>query len=1558
MKCKILFLIVILLIGITAVSAENNTSTFADVQSAIDGDAPIVYLNNSDYVGDGKQLAINRDIIIDGAYENNTGSSTLNANGLSRIIEINNNYSVILKNINFINGLSDENGGAILLNGDGKLIICNCNFSNNYGNYGGAIYSGGSLNVFDGYFTNNSCLMNGSEIYCESDSFYLLNSQFDSPSSAAIDVIVNDEKLNLTYANYQMGDNEFGFIGSSDYNMLMYNPLYNGSFPSRFSLKDLGYVSPVLHQGSTGTCWAHALISTLQSCMMKANGADLFDLNSWKNTLSVANLVNVIMEYINPSVTYDSGAFFRDAIPYLVSWIGPVYDDEDYWTQEFHHSEILDTMIHVQNCYKLPDGNGTNLQYIKQALMDYGAIWISFSAGNYCTAYGDYFNPKYDTSSRHAVTLVGWDDNYSRYNFNPVNGAYPEGDGAFIVQNSWGKYWGRNGFFYISYYDKSVAYTNMWTFIFNDTLRYDKNYQNEIRGESSNVMARPKTAEASNSFQATDDEYLVAVSTSFYTGYDYEIQISLNGKSVLNQTGTKISGGYYTIELDKYIPLKTGDEFTVKFIMHSVDGEWARVHLDVNLIPVIKAYTSKYIIESIQNKVNLAKDNSEIFLDNKTYFASLGEKTVIINKNITINGAKSNGQGFSTVDGNNLISLFEIAKGCNVILKNINIINSKGTAVLIDEGGILTVLDSNFSNNFGEYGNSIIINGNGTIVNCIFINGNPGVSEIFVNGTASLKNNIINSNTPGIYNNGTIESEANLVFNDANGIVNKELQLTATLTDDNGNSIKVDSLSIDNFGEMSYSGNVWSLDYVPTNVGQYALSGSPKGFKNLKVKEGILSVNLNNMISITGGEFTYGTTPSVIIGASESQFGDYNVYVDGLKISTVKISSKTTSLGLGSLNAGNHVVKLEKVNDIENTNSARVSILQAQPTLSISAADVEYGGTAIVNVRMVGVNNAPLSGAISINVNGRNYNLNLVGGSGVLPINDLSVNSYLISASFAGNENYLPAVCQADFDVFKKSVNVNLDDGNLKEGEITVSVSSSKATGEVYLYVDGNLYDKKALSDGAALFKVDSLSPGKHNVAVSYAGDNNHNPASDDYLIHVSKIKATVAYEVVNNVAGDTLIKFTGPNDDNSNLRVSINGKYYDVDLVEGIGFLDLNELNHGDYQFTAKYTGDNYEADDLNNLLTVLPRFKLESGDITMAFKDGTSYRVTLLDAYGTPISGVKVSLILNGPSFKNLKYDRVTDSNGVASLPIGLSPGSYSISANYDSVSIENSIKVNANSYSLVGKDISMAFKDGTSYKVTLLDGRGNPVSGVKVSLILNGPSFKNLKYNRVTDSNGVASLPIGLSAGSYTVTAQYGEASVTNKINVGNKGYTLVSKDINMVFKDGTSYKVTLLDGSGNSVTGAAVTVSIDGGSFKDLKYNRVTDSNGVASLPIGLSAGQYTFKATFNGATISNKVVVSSSVVVSSYKLVASDVVKYYKTSTPYTVKLLDNGAPLANKVITVVLNGASFKDLKYSIKTDSNGVATLPIGLIAGDYTIAASFNGVTALNKIKILKAA
>ncbi|MCF0227133.1 MAG: adhesin, partial [Methanobrevibacter sp.] len=204
-----------------------------------------------------------------------------------------------------------------------------------------------------------------------------------------------------------------------------------------------------------------------------------------------------------------------------------------------------------------------------------------------------------------------------------------------------------------------------------------------------------------------------------------------------------------------------------------------------------------------------------------------------------------------------------------------------------------------------------------------------------------------------------------------------------------------------------------------------------------------------------------------------------------------------------------------------------------------------------------------------------------------------------------------------------------------------------------------------------------------------------------------------------------------------------------------GVAKLTIN-LQPDTYILTA-YNLFNGEAS--SNIVKVLST--IEGNNLTKYFQNASRYNAKFYNEDGTPLAGVKVIFNING-----VFYEKTTNSEGIASLNINLRQGEYIITATNP---------INGQMYSnivtilptLVADNLVMYYRDGSQFKVTALDGQGNPASGVDISMNVNG-----IFYYRTTKADGTAYLTINLIPGEYIITSYFGQESISNLITIFNR------------------------------------------------------------------------------------------------------------------------------------------------------------------------------------------
>ena len=484
-------------------------------------------------------------------------------------------------------------GGAILQL-EGNLIINNTNFTSNYAEYeGGAIYTSYTAVVIqNSKFISNNLISDGScggACYFDEDKATLKGNYFENNNGSdgsAIFAYDNELTLNGNYFNNPSGGSSiyttYGKVNFDDKNnfnsdvkslnnknnnynfennavplIIINNTIYFDELPKQFDLRDYNLTTPVKDQGFMGSCWAFGNMAALESALLKYTNKTY--------SLSVNNMQNLMLKYSKyGSDTLAEGGNPFTAMAYLIDWLGVFDGDYEEYDEMGKISLFFGTTdnIQVQNVVVVPPMNANNRNLLKNAIINYGAAAVS-----HCADFNEnkYFNKTssaqycYDqNASTHRICVVGWDDNYSRYNFLKT----PKGDGAWICKNSWGTGWGDEGYFYLSYYDTSFGDKESVCYIINNDS-YNRIYQHDVGGDWKWI---PESKYYYSVFTADEDELIGAVGTCFdKSGREYEFTISVNDVDVYTQKGISKFYGYETIKLDKLVQIKKGDKFKVTF---------------------------------------------------------------------------------------------------------------------------------------------------------------------------------------------------------------------------------------------------------------------------------------------------------------------------------------------------------------------------------------------------------------------------------------------------------------------------------------------------------------------------------------------------------------------------------------------------------------------------------------------------------------------------------------------------------------------------------------------------------------------------------------------------------------------------------------------------------------------------------------------------------------------------------------------------------------------------------------------------------------------------------
>ena len=742
---------------------------------------------------------------------------------------------------------------------------------------------------------------------------------------------------------------------------------------------------------------------------------------------------------------------------------------------------------------------------------------------------------------------------------------------------------------------------------------------------------------------------------------------------------------------------------------------------------------------------------------------------------------------------------------------------------------------------------------------------------------------------------------------------------------------------VDGLGSLSVPNLAYgNYDVLVNYTGNNQFNPISDDFSITVDKINIDSINVNvDKSPIVVGEgvlFNIELNPSVV---SHLVNGSVIIRVNNKNYEVPIVDNKGYLL-ITNLPAGEYSVNVsyagnDEFNSKDAVNAANVIVKKINiPYPIVQTNSINVGEDAIINIRLIAEDASYIvEGHVVVTVDGKNYNVSIVNGSGSLSVSNLKQGIYPVDIYYLGNDQFNATMFEntAIINVDKinvLSINVTPENQMIYIGQnalITINMTAAKyaVNGSVIVNVGYDSYNV-TIVDGIGTLSVLGLTNGNYNVNVIWDGNDYFNPKSASKLanitvnkINISSIKVTTNSPIY--VGETAVINFNVTSDVyavNGSIIVTVDGKDYAVPVIGGIGSLTLNSLTEGNHTIHTEFKENNY----FNEFIADDSVVKVDKIKVTSITVNNNSPIYVSQDAVFN-ISLISEKLKVNGSVIANIndKNYTVVIVNGSGSLVIpNLPNGTYNVKITYGgddkftNISYTGDFTVNkVNIDSMTVKVDSPIYVGETStVNITLKPNNNNFKVNGFVTVRLN-----NKSYDVVIENNQGQLIIEGLVGGTYSVNIAYlgdnifnaknaTSTIVVNKINVDS---IMINVDSPIYVGETSTVNVTLKSSVDAYKVNGFVTVTVGGNECL------VPITNGTGSVNItGLLKGNYPVNVTYNGDDIFNAKNASSSITVNkvgiSSMTVNVDSPIYVGENSTVTITLTSSVG--AYKVLVVLL----------------------------------------------------
>ena len=758
--------------------------------------------------------------------------------------------------------------------------------------------------------------------------------------------------------------------------------------------------------------------------------------------------------------------------------------------------------------------------------------------------------------------------------------------------------------------------------------------------------------------------------------------------------------------------------------------------------------------DELSGLIGNASQGSVLELDKDYKYVDGSNEGIQINQSITIDGKGH------TLDGNMLSRIFYISAN-HVVLKDINLINAyaenDGGAVYFKYGSTGTIENCSFANNkvaSQSSGGAVYFYQGGEVRNCNFINNTAasyGGAVHFGSGSTGTIENCTFFNH--------IASSGSAVCFLGNGVVAKC---------NFANNVAWSAGSVKFFG----TGTLTECNFTNNTV-TYGNGGA---------------VHFSENGEITNCNFTSNTATKGWGGAA--------LFVgDGKVINCNFVKNTAPAYGGGAIDFRHKVT-------VENCNFTDCSANYG------GVLYIEYGSSGTVANSNFTDFSAMGSGAICFesgtsvtieNCNFVNYDADQLNNS----VNGGSLHNckFILTESHdpAGQKLNTTAMVLADASDMHLGENVTITVYVFDENNQTIE-------GSVNVYLNSALIGSRTIGIPFVYLPTET---GSYLVEAMFNETSNYSSSSANASFTVMPVPVTPEITVpsIDELSANGTFTVTLPADAKGTVTLTVGGKDYVFDAVNGKANVKFPELGDGDYPYTITYSGDSKYSSFTNNgslkvnktsvnpvenqtnstvnpidnktdnnttenntsqeNTTVIDNSKIVASNVNVVYSSGSYYTITVYGTNGELADGVNVKI--SGKISKSL-----TTSNGVAKFKVTQTPGTYKITVSALGKSVTKTITVKKATPKLTAK--AKTFKKSVktkNYVVTFKTNQNKVMKKAKLTMKVNGKT-----YSATTNAKGQATFKITklTKKGKFTGTIAY----------KGNAYYNKLSKKVQITVK----------------------------------------------------------------------------------------------------------------------------------------------------------------------------